>query len=104
MHSTPVQRGHFLLESGLHTNLWLDLDEWFLNPAALNPQLDALAELLRPHDITAVCGPLVGGAFVAQSIAARLSLRFYYTERSAGHSDSGQAGTGLFSARYQLPG
>lgn len=86
-----------MLESGLHTDTWLELDEWFLDPAVLAPQLDALADLLRSHAITAVCGPLVGGAFVAQAIAARLDVRFYFAERR-----SNPSGTGLFSATYRL--
>ena len=66
----PIQRGHFVLESGLHTDVWLELEALFLDPLALEPHLDALARQLRPYEITAVCGPLVGGALVAQSIAA----------------------------------
>ena len=31
------RRGHFLLESGHHGNLWLDLNSLFLRPAALLP-------------------------------------------------------------------
>ncbi len=95
---SDVQRGHFLLESGLHTDVWLELDAWFLDPAVLEPQLDALGNQLRTHAITAVCGPLVGGAFVAQSIAARLGVRFYFTERVSEPSSPG-----LFSATYRLP-
>ena len=98
MHSAPIQRGHFVLESGLHTDVWLELDALFLDPAILGPQLDALANQLRPYAITAVCGPLVGGAFVAQSIATRLNVRFYFTERGPERS-----GSELFSATYRLP-
>lgn len=94
----PIQRGHFVLESGLHTDVWLELEALFLDPLALEPHLDALARQLRPYEITAVCGPLVGGALVAQSIAARLKLRFYFTERRPEAS-----GSGLFSAAYHLP-
>ena len=98
MHSAPIQRGHFVLESGLHTDVWLVLDALFLDPAILGPQLDALADRLKPYAITAVCGPLVGGAFVAQSIATRLNVRFYFTERGSERSSSE-----LFSATYRLP-
>ena len=98
MYSAPVQRGHFVLESGLHTDVWLELDALFLDPAILGPQLDALANRLRPYAITAVCGPLVGGAFVAQSIATRLNVRFYFTARGSERSSSE-----LFSATYRLP-
>jgi hypothetical protein len=31
----PPRRGHFVLESGHHGNLWLDLNSLFLRPAAL---------------------------------------------------------------------
>ena len=98
MHSAPIQRGHFVLESGLHTDVWLALDALFLDPAILGPQLDALANRLQPYAITAACGPLVGGAFVAQSIATRLNVRFYFTERGSKRSSAE-----LFSATYRLP-
>lgn len=96
--SIPIQRGHFVLESGLHTDVWLELDALFLDPAVLEPDLDALSSQLQPYDITAVCGPLVGGALLAQSIAAKLDLRFYFTERSPERASSE-----LFSATYRLP-
>jgi orotate phosphoribosyltransferase len=98
MHSVPIQRGHFVLESGLHTDVWLELDALFVDPANLAPHLDALADQLRRHAITAVCGPLVGGALVAQSIATRLNVSFYFTERCAERSSSE-----LFGAAYRLP-
>jgi orotate phosphoribosyltransferase len=98
MRSTAIQRGHFVLESGLHTDVWLELDTLFLDPIVLEPHLDALARQLRPYEITAVCGPLVGGALVARLIAAKLKLRFYFTQRSPERSDSE-----LFSATYHLP-
>ncbi len=98
MRSDPIRRGHFILESGLHTDVWLELDQMFLNPSVLETQVNELAGKLGQHDITAVCGPLIGGAFVAQSIAAKLNLRFYYTSRvSVGASPE------LFGATYRVP-
>jgi len=76
-----VERGHFVLESGHHGNLWLDLDSLFLRPAALLPFARELARRLAAHRIEAVVGPLVGGAFVAQMIAAELDVRFAFAER-----------------------
>jgi orotate phosphoribosyltransferase len=98
MPSTAMQRGHFVLESGLHTNVWLELDALFIDPTILAPLVDDLADQLRPHAITAVCVPLVGGAFVAQAIAAKRDVRFYVTER-----DSDRSNSELFNARYRLP-
>lgn len=94
----PARRGHFLLESGYHTDLWLTLDAVFVDPAKIAPQVAALADKLRPHAVTAVCGPLLGGAFLAQAIASTLGARFYYTEPGPA-----PPGPGLFRAEYRLP-
>lgn len=94
----PARRGHFLLESGYHTDLWLTLDAVFVDPARIAPQVAALADKLRPHAVTAVCGPLLGGAFLAQAIASTLGVRFYYTEPGPAPPDPG-----LFRAEYRLP-
>ena len=90
--------GHFLLESGYHADTWFDLDALFIDPAAMAPQVDALAALIRPHDVSAICGPLLGGAFLAQELAAAMGVRFYYCEKAGGDSSSA-----LYGARYRLP-
>ena len=79
-----VRRGHFVLESGHHGNLWLDLDALFLRPAALLPFARELARRLAAHRIEAVVGPLTGGAFVAEMVAAELDVRFAFAERQVG--------------------
>jgi orotate phosphoribosyltransferase len=94
----PIRHGHFLLESGLHAELWIDLDALFVDPKRIEPDLAALSALIAQHDVTAICGPLLGGAFVAQALALRLGLRFFFTER-AKPSDDG----GLYQAVYRLP-
>jgi orotate phosphoribosyltransferase len=80
----PARRGHFVLESGHHGNLWLDLDSLFLRPAGLLPFARDLARRLSGHGIEAAVGPLVGGAFVAEMVAAELDLRFAFAERRVG--------------------
>ncbi len=98
LQALPARRGHFRLESGYHTDLWLTLDALFVDPAALAPLVAALADRLRPYGITAVCGPLLGGAFLAHALAAHLGVRFYFAQPVAGVSDGG-----LFRAQYRLP-
>jgi orotate phosphoribosyltransferase len=77
-----ARRGHFLLESGHHGDLWLELDRLFTRPALLEPFAEELGRRLAAHGIEAVCGPLSGGAFLAQAVAAKLDLEFSWTERS----------------------
>lgn len=92
------RRGHFRLESGHHGGLWLDLDPLFADPRRIEPLVAALAEALRPYGADAVCGPLLGGAFLAQLVAHALGAEFCFTERVM-PPDAG----GLFAARYRLP-
>jgi orotate phosphoribosyltransferase len=70
------QRGHFDLATGYHGDLWLNLDAMFLRPALLRPHVRWLAEQLGAHRIDAVCGPLEGGAFLAQAVADLLDTAF----------------------------
>jgi orotate phosphoribosyltransferase len=91
------RRGHFALESGHHGGLWLDLDPLFAEPARVAPFVAALADALRPHAPEVVCGPLLGGAFLAQLVAQALGADFAFTERRM------PAGEGMYRARYHLP-
>jgi orotate phosphoribosyltransferase len=70
------QPGHFDLGTGYHGDLWLDLVALFLRPALLRPHIRWLANRLRAHRIDAVCGPLEGGAFLAQAVAEMLDAAF----------------------------
>ncbi|HEY1722476.1 MAG TPA: phosphoribosyltransferase family protein [Magnetospirillaceae bacterium] len=82
-----ARRGHFQLESGHHADMWLDLDALFVHPQRLRPIAQQLALQLAKHDIEAVCGPVVGGAYVAQMIALELDLEFFHADRLISFGD-----------------
>ena len=92
------RRGHFRLESGHHGGLWLDLDPLFAVPARVAPFVEALAAGLAPHAPDIVCGPLLGGAFLAQLVALRLGVELSFATRVM-PADA----EGLYRARYVLP-
>ena len=92
------RQGHFRLESGHHGGLWLDLDPLFCEPRRVAPFVAALAAALRPYEADVVCGPLLGGAFLAQLVAQALGAEFSYTERVMPPRPGG-----LYAARYRLP-
>jgi orotate phosphoribosyltransferase len=94
---TSGRRGHFQLESGHHSELWFDLDALFAVPQRIDSFVCQLAGLLRPYDVAAVCGPLLGGAFLAQLVALALGAEFCFTERALPR-DAG----GLYQANYRL--
>lgn len=93
-----ARRGHFRLESGYHSARWLDLDALFVESRRIAPFVTALVNRIRPYDVAAVCGPLQGGAFLAQLAAQVLDVEFWFTERvMARETDA------LYTTRYLLP-
>ncbi len=78
-----ARQGHFRLESGHHGDLWLDLDRLFIDSRAVQQFAVELASRFIKYHPTAICGPLVGGALLAQMIATELDVEFYYSERFA---------------------
>lgn len=93
-----ARRGHFLLESGHHGDLWLDLELLCLDPQRIQPLATELAHRLVPLNVEVVCGPLIEGAFVAFLVAAELGRQFCYTERFKRPKTDG-----LFPVGYSLP-
>jgi len=89
--------GHFRLESGHHSELWLDLDRLFARPAVSRLFVAELASRLAPHRIDSVCGPLNGGAFLAELVALELGVEFAFAERLVSQR------TGLFAVDYRIP-
>lgn len=92
------RQGHFGLESGHHSRLWLDLGTLFADPRPIEPFVTALTDALRPYRVSVVCGPLLGGAFLAQLVAQRLGAEFCFAEREMPAEPRG-----LYRARYRVP-
>ena len=76
-----AQRGHFRYESGHHGDLWLDLDTLFVDARRTARWAAALARHAATIEPGVVCGPLTGGAFLAQLVAAELGVRFGFAGR-----------------------
>lgn len=86
------------MESGYHSALWLDLATMFVDAQRIARFVEPLVAGLRAHRVDVVCGPLVGGAFLAQLVAQSLGVEFWFTERFI------PAGSqGMYQARYVLP-
>jgi orotate phosphoribosyltransferase len=96
--SLAARQGHFRLESGHHGDLWLDLDALFLQPRPVRRFAVGLARRLAGHNPAVVCGPLVGGALLAQTIAAELDVEFCYAERFVLPQHDA-----LYPVEYRLP-
>jgi orotate phosphoribosyltransferase len=93
-----ARKGHFLLESGHHGDLWLDLESLCLRPRRVQMLAAELADPLSKLEVDAVCGPLVEGAFVGLMVALQLNVEFTYSERFARSAEGG-----LFPVGYRVP-
>jgi orotate phosphoribosyltransferase len=104
LEAMAARRGHFLLESGHHGSLWLDVDRLFVEPARVRPYAEHLAPRIAAHNVDALCGPLTGGAFLAQMIAERLGLPWVYAAPVEAKSvNRGISEKGLFPVTYPIP-
>ncbi|MBL9187415.1 MAG: hypothetical protein JNK23_08065 [Opitutaceae bacterium] len=90
--------GHFRMESGYHSERWFELDRLLAQREQLRPFVTELAQRLAAHRIEAVCGPMTGGAQLAEQIADILGVEYWFTERF----EPAEA-TGLFPVRYTMP-
>jgi len=100
----PGRIGHFALESGHHSDLWLDLQLLCSRPEFIRPRAVQLARRLARFDLDLVCGPLVEGAFVALMVASELGVAFCYAEPyTRPPADAAEADEGLFPVAYRIP-
>lgn len=92
-----ARQGHFRFESGHHGDLWLELETLCLHAREIQPLAAQLATKLSRHNVDAVCGPLVEGAFIALLVSLELGCDFAYAERFATSTRE------LFPVEYRLP-
>jgi orotate phosphoribosyltransferase len=90
--------GHFRFESGHHGDRWLEPDLLLQRPTLLRPFAIALSQRLRRHGFESVCGPLTGGAFLAQMVAEQCDVAFAFAERFAPPPSDA-----LYQVRYRIP-
>jgi orotate phosphoribosyltransferase len=91
------RKGHFELESGHHGELWLDLELLMLHPNRVEPLAKSLAKRVAAYDVSAICAPLVEGAFVGLLVASALNVSFSYSQ--PGRTEE----LGLFNVNYTIP-
>jgi orotate phosphoribosyltransferase len=93
-----ARRGHFQMESGYHSDSWFELDRLFDDSARLKPFVTELAGRLARHKPDAICGPVTGGAKLAEMIGRQLGIASCAAERIATPSTR----AGLFPIKYQI--
>lgn len=92
-----ARRGHFRMESGYHSASWFELGSLFDHAGELRPFITELSRRLAVHSPDAVCGPMTGGAKLAQMLATTLQVEWLTAERS-----EIPGATGLFPVKYRM--
>lgn len=92
------RQGHFRLESGHHSDLWLPLETLCVRSREIQVFASRLGAKLREYRVEVVCGPLVEGAYIALLVSLELGCEFVYAERFAN-----PAREGLYTVEYRLP-
>ncbi len=77
-----VLRGHFLLTSGRHSDIYFEKFRLLEQPDLLIPTVQAMLRQMQGlTSVQAVVGPTLGGVIVAYEAARQLGVRALYAER-----------------------
>jgi len=79
-----LRSGHFLLNSGKHSNKYIQCAKIFQHPDISAEISKDLAEKYDGYDIDIVIGPAVGGIILAYEVARQLEVSALFAEREKG--------------------
>lgn len=79
-----LQEGHFLLSSGLHSNIYFQCALVLQYPHYATLFCQEIAEFFSHYDFETVISPALGGILVGQEVARLLNKRSIFTERTDG--------------------
>jgi orotate phosphoribosyltransferase len=73
-------KGHFLLSSGLHSDLYFEKFQVLQHPEHVEILCKKLASLFKDDKIEVVVGPTTGGIIIAYEVAKNLKTRSIFAE------------------------
>jgi len=77
-------KGHFLLSSGLHSDLYFEKFQVLQHPEYVEILCQRLATLFEEEKIEVVVGPTTGGIIIAYEVAKNLKTRSIFAESEDG--------------------
>jgi len=81
METGAMLDGHFLLTSGLHSNVYIEKFRLLENPTALDKICREMAAIVMDQDIETVLGAAIGGILIAGGVGRHLSVKHIFSER-----------------------
>lgn len=82
--SGAILRGHFLLTSGRHSDVYFEKFRILERPEVLTALCAEIADNFRGHGISLVAGPTTGGIIIAFEVARLMGLPALYVESEEG--------------------
>lgn len=82
--SGAIQRGHFLLTSGRHSDVYFEKFRVLERPDVLSALCGEIAERFHQERIDVVAGPTTGGIIIAFEVARQMDLPALYVESEDG--------------------
>ncbi len=79
-----MQKGHFLLTSGRHSDTYMQCARLFEQPVYSEMIAKDIAEGFKADGITVVVGPAMGGIILAYEVSRAMGLRNVFAERQDG--------------------
>jgi len=79
--SNALLKGHFLLTSGRHSNVYFQCAKVLQFPKYVEMLCSLIADNFRNFEIDTVIAPAIGGLVVGQEVARQLNKRFIFAER-----------------------
>jgi orotate phosphoribosyltransferase len=76
-----ILKGHFLLSSGLHSDIYFEKFRLLENPQLVKEIISLKKEEIKSLNPTLCIGPLTGGALVAFAVADLIGTRAIYLEK-----------------------
>ena len=76
-----ILRGHFLLTSGLHSDIYFEKFRLLENPAILQTLISNVIEQLKDIDPDYIIGPVTGGIITAYDFARQMGCKSAYLEK-----------------------
>ncbi len=82
--SGALVKGHFLLTSGRHSDMYLQMANVFSHPVCCEKLSAELASRFCDEPVDVVIGPALGGVILAYEVARKLNAIDMYCEREEG--------------------
>lgn len=82
--SGAILRGHFVLTSGRHSDVYFEKFRVLEQPEVLSALCKEIADYYRNHDIDFVAGPTTGGIIIAFEVGRQLGKPAVYVETENG--------------------